>query len=241
MTVADHLTTKAQALAAGWTIDPLTGSWQRRKPGDPKVLEIVSAEAYPFGPPDEEQTRERSRSPRHVPTRHVAQRTAPRVPFTVHLVGRTLAQMEEEIADSFFRFSERVETGGYLYSLGRAGLDSVTVFHASGPGSASSHARTRMQLSDPYVVERESPFLSSRPDLVRVGEWHIHPGHDATPSRADRSAWESELRKDTPTWVGLILTPGGEGLGWMVPQVRAWVTRRIGDTNVVCDPARVVD
>jgi proteasome lid subunit RPN8/RPN11 len=162
--------------------------------------------------------------------------------FTVHLSEGARRAIEDECLEAAFRFAgQSLETGGWLYGLSRARSNSVDICFASGPGRASRHASSSVALTSPELVEDEFDDVLVRARLVRVGDFHTHPGTtDARPSGTDLRAWASWRRElGLNRYVSVIVTAGE--LGWRVPELHGWVTTKDSSGNLVCEPATIAD
>ena len=95
-------------------------------------------------------------------------------------------------------------------------------------------------------LEKLRRLEESRGDRL-VGDLHSHPGVGAPEcSGGDARGWGKLAAVDDVPYVGVILgrsvaaskaTHGGDGdLGWLSPEIRAWIIRREGDRQV-CEPA----
>jgi hypothetical protein len=180
-------------------------------------------------------------------------RSAPKIRFrersafgyTVSLGPGVRAEIEDEVSwcrhnGGGFPDHEVRETGGYLYSLVRPGLDEVTIHLASGPGPDSLHGYDALRMS--RVEDVEEQLFATRPRHLfhRCGCWHSHPVPDDEPSPTDMQSWVLRSKKTaTLSYCSLIVTPKESG-GWMYPKISAFQT--FGDgAGYVCERARVIE
>lgn len=161
--------------------------------------------------------------------------TRPR--FTLHLSYGGLEAIRRELG---WAAPKSVEVGGYLWSHQQARNGLLVVVYVSPPAPGSRHGPTSVQLGKPERVAAAFPDWLARSQLVCVGCWHTHPITNGTPSHPDREAWALRVKRSGYPWVGLIVTRGEDGMGWMDPQFTGWVTSADGHCGVVCEPALVV-
>jgi proteasome lid subunit RPN8/RPN11 len=156
--------------------------------------------------------------------------------FEVRLEGQSVRAIEDEIA---LVAPYRVETGGFLWSHYPNRLHSSLVCYASGPSRFAKHWRSSVRIGAAADVEADFPDHLKRAELIRVGDYHSHPGGTPEPSRQDREGWVAILKSSgRSSYVGLIVTPGVDGGG---PSIHGWVTRTDGGPGrYVCEPASVI-
>jgi hypothetical protein len=173
-------------------------------------------------------------------------RERPAVGLTIRLEPQVRRQIEDELSwcrNGAFPDREFRESGGYLYSLWRPGLDQVTLHLASGPGPDSEHAREAMLFSPVERIEADLFATRDRDAYHRCGCWHSHPSSDDTPSPADMQSWALRSKRAGPMlsgWASLIVTRSDEGTGWMFPRFNGFVTYGAG-VGYVSERAKVVD
>lgn len=159
--------------------------------------------------------------------------------FRVELTNSVCKAIEQEVLSAIWGFDSReIETGGYLYALYWPDEDRVGVMHASGPGHNGRHGSGQVRLGDPNDVESGFDDTLTRAGLVRVGDWHSHPNDDPIPSDADLRIWGRHSDDaDVSPYAGVIVTPGE--VGWMTPELHAWITREDDHGLLVCEPGRI--
>jgi hypothetical protein len=89
---------------------------------------------------------------------------------------------------------EDIETGGHLWARERARSCSADIVYASGAGVPGQlHGHRSMKLPREDAARTAMPDFVHPDEMLAVGDWHLHPGGDATPSRADIDSWASVL------------------------------------------------
>jgi hypothetical protein len=162
-----------------------------------------------------------------LPTRRVVQVSLlrDRTPrFEVRLTADLVWSIEREISATLSTYGV-VETGGYLVSHRPDYIGIQT-----GTGPKSTHAPSRFQLDDSAATR----WLQSDPLLRIVGDWHLHPSWDGTPSDHDVRGWAGHCTRSMSHYLGIVATKGE--LGFMTPELHGWVAFWDGDT-AVCEPA----
>ncbi len=144
--------------------------------------------------------------------------------FQVRLTADLVWSIEREISATLGTYGI-VETGGYLVSH-----RSDYVGIQTGPGPKSTHAPSRFQLDDSAATR----WLQSDALLRIVGDWHLHPSWDGTPSDHDVRVWAGHCTRSMSCYLGIVATKGE--LGFMTPELHGWVAFWDGDT-AVCEPA----
>lgn len=134
---------------------------------------------------------------------------------------------------------DRVETGGHLFSNDvPSQRGPVIITKASEPPPGTEHSRGQVRMRNASYVELPE-WLGH---LTNVGGWHSHPSHgDKTPSRADRQTWAEILRSSQPQlpyYIGILATPPKD-MGWMFPELTAYVTYQVDGTRYRCELARI--
>jgi proteasome lid subunit RPN8/RPN11 len=133
---------------------------------------------------------------------------------------------------------EGLEVGGYLWAHQRAKYRGVVACHVSTGGTRNGPRS--VVLGDPRDVAAAMPDWLARNGLVVVGDYHLHPISDGTPSRGDLEGWARSCRSNGSfRWAGLILWRE-EGRHWSEPRFTAWVTSSDGRGGYIVEPAKVV-
>jgi proteasome lid subunit RPN8/RPN11 len=159
--------------------------------------------------------------------------------FLLRLEASARRAIEQEVAHIRGTLGDR-EAGGYLFAplVTRARDDSLTIAAASHAGE-SRHARSSIQLGDPFELRNQLP--ASWRTYKQCGDWHTHAAGSTTPSDADMRAWAAwcdELCR--ARYLTLIVSPSTEGSGWMIPTFSAYETRRVGyPSRFVCSPCHM--
>jgi hypothetical protein len=161
-----------------------------------------------------------------LPTRRVSLLRGGTPRFEVRLTADLVWSIEREISATLSTYGI-VETGGYLVSH-----RSDYIVIQTGPGPKSTHAPSRFQLDDSAATG----WLQSDPLLRIVGDWHLHPSWDGTPSDHDVRGCAAHCTRSMSHYVGIVATKGE--LGFMTPEFHGWVAFWDGDT-AVCEPALI--
>jgi hypothetical protein len=110
--------------------------------------------------------------------------------LTVTLGASARRAIEEE-----FLSTTRVdgyETGGWLFAEpSRSWHKSIEVRVAGGPGKGAKRGSSSFQ-PDNYQQAEQQLAHDGAGHVCRVGDWHSHPGYDATPSVGDLDVWQTE-------------------------------------------------
>lgn len=154
--------------------------------------------------------------------------------FRVSLGPHALETIEEEIFNTSCDHPDGlVETGGWLWSRQDENwwIGGLRVVEASGPGPGAVRAYDSVILPTDYVLDLD--LMLRDEGLSLCGRWHLHPGHDDTPSGVDvesiakvieyRSIWGSK----TPRALELIFTqqPNPNGRGVRPWAATPWIFR----------------
>ena len=156
--------------------------------------------------------------------------------YQVTLSRGAVKAIEEELG---LMSPHRVETGGFLWAVQRPMSSSwASVEMATGPANNSRHGSHSVILGRAEDIKAQLPSFLSH--MRYVGNWHSHPHPDSSqPSTADREAWAARLKQiGWSRYISLIATPS-PGIGWMYPELHAWVTRTNGRGGYVIEPARI--
>lgn len=112
-----------------------------------------------------------------------------------------------------------METGGFLMGKRRGLHIEVTGYSLQGAediATPSSIERLDQSHTDQLVLA----WTKEQGKVGMVGDWHSHPGSDATPSGTDKRAWRQLVAVARADCIGLILSNRDE--------VRTFLTRRGG-------------
>lgn len=158
--------------------------------------------------------------------------------FTVDITINARKAIEAELARVRRDAGREVEAGGWLFANHRPRdwSDSIAVVAATWAGEGARSAKNSMRLGDVYDARAGLPE-----HLVRVGDYHTHPASEPLPSDQDVRSWAATAdRLGRSHYLGVIVTPSGEGSGWTIPSFDAWIVKREGaPSRPICSRARL--
>jgi hypothetical protein len=133
------------------------------------------------------------------------------------------------IRDEIRRNGRYTETGGWLFG------DSNSIVLATGPGDdggSVGHSRVLLGFDSWHLVRDLAPHLTP------VGDWHVHPGADTTPSLTDRRAWQRGCELTGSHWLGLVFAPPADM--WAQAECASFITFG-AKAAMGCEPLRLVE
>src|SRR5580765_1372226 len=134
-----------------------------------------------------------------------------------------------------------VESGGWLYApVSRSWDKEIEIRLASTPGKGARCTPKSYFPSADYHAE-EKQFASLGSDIVRVGDWHSHPGRNAGASDGDIDAWLKSFlvaneKRGVASYVGLIVAED-DSRGAVRAKFKAFALSYDLSGRVVCEPA----
>jgi proteasome lid subunit RPN8/RPN11 len=139
--------------------------------------------------------------------------------------------------------ADGIESGGWLYAPASRSWDKeIEIRLASTPGKGARCAPESYFPSADYHAE-EKQFADLGSDIVRVGDWHSHPGRNADPSDEDLDAWLKSFlvaneKRGVASYVGLIVAED-DSRSFVRAKFNAFALSYDRSGRVVCEPANL--
>jgi hypothetical protein len=159
--------------------------------------------------------------------------------LTVALGSSARRSIEEEFLST--TCAAGLESGGWLYAPASRSWDKeIEIRLASTPGKGARCAPESYFPSADYHAE-EAQFADLGFDIVRVGDWHSHPGRNAGASDGDIDAWLKSFlvaneKRGVASYVGLIVAED-DSRGVVRAKFKAFALSYDRSGRVACEPA----